>query len=89
VADGLREELEGLNARRRGRHRTTDFDRIFDARYTATDLFTNRVGENAALVNALLSHAERVIDGTAALAGVERRNVLTFSGIGGIGKTEL
>ncbi|TDX03538.1 hypothetical protein [Kribbella sp. VKM Ac-2566] len=66
-----------------------DFDRLFDPGYSAIDLFTNRSAENLSFTQALTTHAERVFDGSARLDAVERRNVLTFYGIGGIGKTEL
>jgi hypothetical protein len=67
----------------------TDFDRIFDPGYTAVDLFTNREAENRAFEHGLLRHLERLNEGRAVLAQPARRNVLTFYGIGGIGKTEL
>ncbi|WP_327004634.1 hypothetical protein OHA72_58035 [Dactylosporangium sp. NBC_01737] len=64
-------------------------DRLFDRRFTAVDLFTDRVPENEAFHDAVLRHLERVVDGTAVLDEPVRRNVLTFYGIGGVGKTEL
>jgi hypothetical protein len=66
-----------------------DFDRIFDPQYTAVDLFTNRTAENAAFAGSVFHHLQRVADGTAALGNVARHHVLTFYGVGGIGKTEL
>ncbi|MET8676675.1 hypothetical protein ABZW18_03500 [Streptomyces sp. NPDC004647] len=66
-----------------------DFDRIFDPQYSAADLFTNRDAENQAFERGLLRHLERLLDGGSVLARTARENVLTFYGIGGIGKTEL
>ncbi|MEU1540329.1 tetratricopeptide repeat protein [Actinacidiphila glaucinigra] len=66
-----------------------DFDRIFDPQYTATELFTNRVDEHTAFTTALQHHVNRVLDGSATLGVTARRNVMTFYGVGGIGKTEL
>ncbi|MFG2063501.1 tetratricopeptide repeat protein [Micromonospora sp. NPDC048871] len=67
----------------------TDLDRIFEPQYKAVDLFTNRVPEHKAFAEAVLSHLERVVDGSGTLDTPTRRNVLTFYGIGGIGKTAL
>ncbi|MEU6546449.1 tetratricopeptide repeat protein [Streptomyces sp. NPDC046859] len=67
----------------------SEFDRIFDPQYTATELFTNRVDERTAFTAALLQHGNAVRDGSAALGHTTRRNVITFYGVGGIGKTEL
>lgn len=67
----------------------SDFDRIFDAPYTAAELFTNRTAEHESFRRSVFYHRERVQDGTATLASVARHHVLTFYGIGGIGKTEL
>jgi hypothetical protein len=64
-------------------------DHIFDPSFTATDLFTNRDTELAAFEASLMTHLQRVVDGEAVLATAQRRNVLTYYGIGGIGKTEL
>ncbi|MFF5185879.1 tetratricopeptide repeat protein [Streptomyces sp. NPDC000345] len=66
-----------------------DFDRIFEPHYSATELFTNRVDEYTAFSAALRQHAARVRDGSAALDHAARRNVISFYGVGGIGKTEL
>ncbi|BCL18421.1 hypothetical protein ACPCBX_07045 [Streptomyces tuirus] len=66
-----------------------DFDRIFEPRYSATELFTNRVDEYTAFATALRVHGERIRAGSTALGHPARRNVLSFYGIGGIGKTEL
>jgi hypothetical protein len=65
-----------------------DFDHVFDVEYSAVDLFTNRRAEHEIFERALARHVERVLAGSATLAAA-RRNVLTFYGIGGIGKTEL
>lgn len=67
----------------------SDFDRIFDPQYTATELFTNRVDEHTAFTAALLQHLDGVHDGSATLRQAVRRNIVTFFGVGGIGKTEL
>ena len=67
----------------------TDFDRIFDEQYTAVDLFTDRVAENAAFAASLQVHAERLSRHEARLGEQGRDNVLTYYGVGGIGKTEL
>ncbi|MFH8470313.1 hypothetical protein [Streptomyces sp. NPDC017991] len=68
----------------------SEFDRIFDPQYyTATELFTNRVDEHTAFTTSLLQHLAGVRDGTATLRQTARRNVITFFGVGGIGKTEL
>ena len=67
----------------------SDFDRVFDPAYSAADLFTDRGAEHEALERALVRHADHVLAGTATLSDAARRNVLTFYGIGGIGKTEL
>ncbi|KXK63069.1 hypothetical protein AWW66_05350 [Micromonospora rosaria] len=64
-------------------------DNIFEPDFRAVDLFTGRVAESAAFSSAVLHHLECVIDGTATLAELSRRNVLSFYGVGGIGKTEL
>ncbi|MFE9102357.1 hypothetical protein [Actinomadura geliboluensis] len=66
-----------------------DFDRVFDPQYAAVDLFTNRTDENTTFARSLARHLERVSDGTASLANRARHHVLTFYGVGGIGKTEL
>ncbi|MFC7993966.1 hypothetical protein ACFUV2_32245 [Streptomyces pilosus] len=67
----------------------TEFDRIFEPQYSATELFTNRVNEYSAFSNSLRLHSARVRDGSAVLGQSARRNVMSFYGIGGIGKTEL
>jgi tetratricopeptide (TPR) repeat protein len=67
----------------------SEFDRIFDPQYTATELFTNRIDEHTAFTTALLQHTEGVRGGSATLGHTARRNVITFYGVGGIGKTEL
>lgn len=67
----------------------TGLDRIFDPHYAAVDLFTDRVPENTAFSNAVLGHLERLLEGTAVAGNPVRRNVLTYYGIGGIGKTVL
>ncbi|MEU4827096.1 hypothetical protein AB0H37_34935 [Actinomadura sp. NPDC023710] len=66
-----------------------DFDRIFDPQYATVDLFTNRMAEKAAFAGSVVHHGERIAEGAAVLANVARHHVLTFYGIGGIGKTEL
>lgn len=66
-----------------------DFDHIFDPQYSAVDLFTNRIAEHTAFADALRSQLDGVRAGSAVLGQPERRNVLVFYGIGGIGKTEL
>ncbi|MER6131250.1 hypothetical protein [Streptomyces sp. NPDC001815] len=66
-----------------------DFDRIFEPQYTATELFTNRVDEYTAFSTVLRQHSDRVRDGSATLAHTARLNVMSFYGVGGIGKTEL
>lgn len=66
----------------------SDFDRIFEPQYRAVDLFTDRLHESEVFTNSLLRHVERVADGAAAFSQ-PRRNVLSFYGVGGIGKTEL
>jgi hypothetical protein len=65
-----------------------DFDRIFESNYSAVDLFTDRRSESAVFADSLMRHLERMADGAASLAQ-PRQNVLTFYGMGGIGKTEL
>ncbi|MDZ5447215.1 tetratricopeptide repeat protein [Micromonospora sp. 4G57] len=67
----------------------TEFDDLFDPQYAAVDLFTNRVPENRVFADAVLMHLERVLDGVAILGDPVRRNVVSFYGIGGIGKTML
>jgi hypothetical protein len=67
----------------------SNFDHVFDPGYSAPDLFVNRLPESQAFARALFAHAERVFSGNATLGDVARRNVLTFYGVGGIGKTEL
>ncbi|MFF5369859.1 hypothetical protein [Streptomyces sp. NPDC013187] len=67
----------------------SEFDRIFEPRYSATELFTNRVDEYTAFATALRVHGERVRSGSAILSHAARRNVMSFYGVGGIGKTEL
>ncbi|MFD5840035.1 hypothetical protein [Streptomyces chartreusis] len=66
-----------------------DFDRIFEPQYSATDLFTDRVDEYTAFAEALRLHTRRIREGSAILGTAARRNVISFYGIGGIGKTEL
>ncbi len=72
----------------------SDWDRLLDfAGYqpgSAQDLFTNRFNERAVFRQSIDAHRETV-RGTQALAGraVPRRNVLTFCGKGGVGKTSL
>ncbi|MEV1058758.1 hypothetical protein AB0I92_16005 [Micromonospora chalcea] len=69
----------------------SDFDDLFSIKEVgaATDLFTNRVAENAAFGNAVLSHLQRVVDRSATLGSPARNNVLVYYGVGGIGKTTL
>lgn len=67
----------------------SDFDRIFDAKYAAVDLFTNRLTESSSFERSLSYHRQRILDGTATLANIARHHVLTFYGVGGIGKTRL
>lgn len=67
----------------------SDLDDIFDPHYAAVDLFTNRISEHTAFSVAILNHAQRLTDGVATLDVPARRNVLSFFGIGGIGKTAL
>ncbi|MEU4171821.1 hypothetical protein AB0F46_33695 [Streptomyces sp. NPDC026665] len=67
----------------------SDFDRVFETHYTATDLFINRVPEHAAFAGATRHQDEQLSRETIELGQTARRNVLTFYGIGGIGKTEL
>ncbi|MEU6255674.1 hypothetical protein [Streptomyces sp. NPDC047043] len=52
-------------------------------------MFTNRVDEYTAFSTALRRHTARVRDGSATLAHAARLNVMSFYGVGGIGKTEL
>ena len=66
----------------------SDFDRIFEPQYSAVDLFTDRLSESEIFASSLLRHLERMTEGSASLSW-PRHNVLTFYGIGGIGKTEL
>lgn len=66
-----------------------DFDRVFDPAYSAVDLFTDRRAEHEVFECSLARHADEVLAGQSTLARASRRNVLTFYGIGGIGKTEL
>lgn len=66
-----------------------DFDRVFDPGYAAVDLFTDRGTENTAFARALSGHVGRMRVGTTVLGRTARENVVTFYGIGGIGKTEL
>ncbi|MGW4756149.1 hypothetical protein [Streptomyces chartreusis] len=67
----------------------SDFDRIFEPHYEAADLFTNRVTEHQAFSRSLVAHRDGVLNATAVLSQASRYNVLTFYGLGGIGKTEL
>lgn len=67
----------------------SELDRIFDPEYTATDLFTDRVPEHAAFAAALRHQHGDVVCGEARLGRRRRNNVLTFFGMGGIGKTSL
>jgi hypothetical protein len=67
----------------------SDFDRVFDPGYSAADLFTDRATEYEVFERALVRHVDHVLAGTATLDDAARRNVLTFYGVGGIGKTEL
>lgn len=67
----------------------TDIDRVFEPGYSAVDLFTDRAAEHETFERALARHAENVLGGTATLSVAARRNVLTFYGVAGIGKTEL
>lgn len=67
----------------------SDFDRIFDPEYSATDLFTDRAAEYEVFERALARHADHVLAGEATLDAAVRRNVMAFYGVGGIGKTEL
>lgn len=67
----------------------SDFDRVFDPECWTVDLFTDRIAEYGVFQRVLAGHAERVLAGTASLDDYPRRNVLTFYGISGIGKTEL
>jgi tetratricopeptide (TPR) repeat protein len=66
----------------------SDFDRIFEPQYSAVDLFTDRLSESEIFTDSLLRHLERMGEGVTSLSQ-PRQNVLTFYGIGGIGKTEL
>lgn len=67
----------------------SDLDRIFDPAYSATDLFTDRVPEHAAFAEALRRQHDDIACGRARLGDRERTNVLTYYGLGGIGKTSL
>ncbi|MER5948076.1 hypothetical protein ABT127_18660 [Streptomyces sp. NPDC001904] len=67
----------------------SELDRIFDPEYTATDLFTDRVPEHAAFAAALRHQHGDVVCGAARLGRRRRNNVLTYFGMGGIGKTSL
>lgn len=67
----------------------SEFDRIFDSGYDAVDLFTNRSSEHEIFARSLENHSVRVQWSAATLEHAERNNVLTFYGVGGIGKTEL
>ncbi|WP_433528570.1 tetratricopeptide repeat protein [Micromonospora sp. CA-263727] len=67
----------------------TELDRIFEPQYKAVDLFTNRAPEHNAFAEAVLVHLERVVGGAGTLSDPARLNVLSFYGIGGIGKTAL
>jgi tetratricopeptide (TPR) repeat protein len=66
-----------------------NFDRVFDPDYSGVDLFTGRGVECEVFERALVRHVEQVLAGSVTLEDVARRNVLTFYGIAGIGKTEL
>jgi tetratricopeptide (TPR) repeat protein len=66
----------------------SDFDRIFEPQYSAIDLFTDRLSESEIFAASLFQHVDRMAEGTASLSR-PRQNVLTFYGLGGIGKTEL
>lgn len=67
----------------------SELDRIFDPAYSATDLFTDRVTEHSAFKEALRRHYSDIASGRARLGDRERNNVLTYYGLGGIGKTSL
>lgn len=56
-------------------------------RDSAEFVFADRVGESAALARSLTNHAARVRSST--INPVEGHNVLTFHGLGGVGKTKL
>lgn len=62
---------------------------LFDPSYSAVDLFTDRISESQAVADALLSHVERLLSGRTNFRTAERHNILTFYGVGGVGKTEL
>ncbi|WP_305784542.1 hypothetical protein [Symbioplanes lichenis] len=64
-------------------------DDVFEPRWSAVDLFTDRVTESIAFSEAVLAHLSNVLEGRALLSRQIRDNVLTFYGVGGIGKTEL
>ncbi|WP_433393394.1 hypothetical protein [Micromonospora sp. KLBMP9576] len=64
-------------------------DDVFEPGWSALDLFADRVPESTAFSVAVLSHLSNVLDGRAVLRRPVRNNVLTFYGVGGIGKTEL
>ncbi|MEH0935829.1 hypothetical protein [Micromonospora psammae] len=64
-------------------------DDVFEPGWSAVDLFTDRLPESAAFSAAVLGHLSNVLDGRAVLDRPTRNNVLTFYGVGGIGKTEL
>jgi tetratricopeptide (TPR) repeat protein len=66
----------------------SDIDRIFEPLYSAVGPFTDRRNESEIFADSLLGHLEQMADGAASL-GRPRQNVLTFYGIGGIGKTRL
>ncbi|GGN71352.1 ATP/GTP-binding protein [Actinoplanes lobatus] len=64
-------------------------DDVFEPGWSAVDLFTDRVPESEAFAAATLIHLANVLEGRAVLERPARDNVLTYYGVGGIGKTEL
>lgn len=64
-------------------------DDVFEPGWSAMDLFTDRVSESTAFSEAVLVHLSHVVEGRAVLSRPARDNVLSFYGVGGIGKTEL
>lgn len=66
----------------------SDLDRVFESAYRAVDLFTDRLSESEIFAESLQRHLQRMSDADTVL-GRPSRNVLTFYGMGGIGKTEL
>lgn len=66
-----------------------DLDDVFEPSWSAVDLFTDRVTESAAFTAAVQAHLSNVLEERAVLSRPARDNVLTFYGVGGVGKTEL